>query len=136
VQSWGGPRGCSDERKKILERVAWRNHDDDAEAGAAEILLKLDILIGREQDLEALRSRTTEKFAVRNARPTLLLHSNDVMPGQLACELTRKLLIEKDAHRRSEPRAQPREQRWLALAKRTETRREIRPGYGRVPGSR
>ncbi len=106
--------GCEDardERKKIFERVAWRNHDDDTEGCAREILLELDILISREQDLETLRSRTTEKFTVRNARPALLLHGNDVMPSQLACELTRKLLIEQDAHRRSEPRAQLREQR-------------------------
>jgi hypothetical protein len=115
----GGVQDAWDERKEIFECVARRHDDEDTESCAAEILLELEILISREQDLETLCGCTTQEFAVRDASPTLLLHGSDVMTGQLACELTRELLIEQDAHRRLEPRAQLREQRWPAPVKRT-----------------
>jgi hypothetical protein len=49
-----------DERKEILESVARRDQEDDAEPRPNEILLELEVSVRRNENLEALVSRTAE----------------------------------------------------------------------------
>ena len=77
------------ERQQIVEFVARSNQYDHPEFCVGKVLLKLKILVGREEDIEATRARSQQQFTVSQPCPTLLLHRTDVMTSDMTGQPTR-----------------------------------------------
>lgn len=87
-----------DQRKKILDGVADGMQHDDSKRHSAKILLKLQVLIGGDESVEAPVECRTQQPAVRQACPALALDSGHLVADDLSCESTRKLFIKQNAH--------------------------------------
>ncbi len=129
-------QGSGHQRTNIFESGTPRNEDNYTEASPSKVLLKLEILIGRDEGVEPALRRALKQLTVRETRPALLLHGTDLMRRQVAGQVTRQLLIEQDAPRGSPPREPPRGRRLLARAKPMGTRRGTHRGCGPARGSR
>ena len=78
--------------------IVSRRDDDDAQTHTAEILLKLEALIARDENLELLRG-SPQQLSVARSRPPLALDRGDLVPAKKRRELARYRLIQEYAHR-------------------------------------
>src|ERR1700730_11605104 len=121
--------------QQVFQRVARRHEHHNKEARHLQVLLELQILVARNEDFKARGESLLEKGAVLQPRPALLLGRSNVVADEVRGELTRQLLIEEDAHFRSQRRVPLRGQRWPARASRTERRPGTPRGCSRLPNS-
>ena len=87
------------QRAKVIDIVAGRHHDHDADTEASKVLLVRNALINGQQCVELDFGRS-KQGAVLDARPTGLLHCTHVVTRQLAPKSLRYALIEQQAHAR------------------------------------
>ena len=78
--------------------IVSRRDDDDAQTHPAEILLKLEAVIARDEHLELLRG-SPQQLSVARSRPPVALDSGDLVPAKKRRELARNRLIQEYAHR-------------------------------------
>ena len=78
--------------------IVSRRDNDDAQTYLAEILLKLEALITRDEHLELLRG-SPQQLAVACPRPPSALDSGDLVSAKKRRELARIRLIQEYAHR-------------------------------------
>jgi hypothetical protein len=86
------------ERLKMLHPVARCGKYHYADFKPAEVLLKLDALIRREENGKSLRCGSPQERTVLEAAPALLLNGVAMVRCQLAKELARQGLIYEDSH--------------------------------------
>ena len=87
------------ERAQVVNVVAGRQHDNNADSETRKILLILDALIDRQESVELLVGEL-EQCPVLDAGPAHVLDRLDFMAEQLAFEPFRDAFIEKEAHER------------------------------------
>lgn len=63
-----------------------------------EVLLVLEIQIGRDQYLEALRFSCSEQLAILERGPTVFVGRNHLVVQQKVAQWRRRALVEKDSH--------------------------------------
>ena len=78
-----------------------------------EYELRFDGLVDRQEDVE-FKYRSAKEFSVLHATPAHPSNRSDLVAYELAGELNRNILIEKNAHWRVELRELARERRWPA----------------------
>ena len=69
------------ERLKGLKSITGGNEQDDGDRQGLEVLLKFDVLVGRQDDVEGL-SGTAEEFAVVEAGPLHFGDGSCVVPSE------------------------------------------------------
>jgi len=86
------------ERHEIFKGIANGAEYDNSEFSLAEILLKLEVAVSRQQHGEAGRFGGVEQLPVLEPSPGLLLDGPNVVPEQEWSELPGELLVKQDAH--------------------------------------
>jgi hypothetical protein len=80
-----------------LKSVAVRNQHDDRNGQGEEVLLVLEVLVGRQEHVELLGGAAQED-AVLEAGASLIADRRRGVPCQEWAERSRQRLIEEDAH--------------------------------------
>lgn len=87
-----------DERSQLFDTVGLCKHDDDADTGRAQVLLKLKILVHGQQGLEMLRDHQPEQFSVALRGPPHVNDVTNVVADQISLQWARHALIEQEQH--------------------------------------
>ena len=74
----------------------WQNHDSNAVA--RQVLLILEILIGRYQNLESLLLGSAQQIAVLLRAPSFLKDSEDRVMREVSAQRNRRALIKENPH--------------------------------------
>lgn len=83
------------ERTQLLHTVRARHGYYDRNAARAQVLLKREVPIDREQGLEALRDHKLQEFTVALGRPPQINDVMCVVTGQITQQRPRHTLIEQ-----------------------------------------
>lgn len=82
----------------MLHPIAHRSDDHHTDTEILQVLLELDSLICGEKDGEPGLSCLTQKAAVLETTPALLLDGRAFVPGKLANQGPGKRLVYEDSH--------------------------------------
>src|SRR2546426_557483 len=96
------------ERTKVNEPVARRQHGEDPNLQAAEVLLKRNVPINSEKHIKLPRGDLKES-PVFHAGPALLLGGPNLVIWEISLQSAWKALIEEDTHSRAAPPSPARE---------------------------
>ena len=91
------------ERFERLQPIAIGDQYDHRDRQRREILLKLEVLVCSQQDVESL-GRPLKQIPVSQARPRFVSNGRDLVADQREAERARQRLIEQDAHERAASR--------------------------------
>ena len=93
-------------RRDRPNTVVRRNDNDHAHSQPCEVLLVLDALVPRNEDIKPFRCMI-KQLAVVQSRPSLAWNGRDRVPGEESRELSWYGLVKQNAHRRSRSALRP-----------------------------
>lgn len=93
-----GVKNLRNERPQFLDTISLGEHDDHADTGRAEVLLKLEILVDGEQSCKVFREHQPQQLAISLRGPPHVDYMADVVSNQVLLKWTRDALIEQEQH--------------------------------------
>lgn len=77
----------------MLHPVAGRTNNHHTDSKASKVLLELNTLVRREEDMKPVPGWTAQELTILEAAPALLLNGPTPVAGELVGELSRERLV-------------------------------------------
>ena len=88
-------KGSGDQRHEVRQTIAPGNENEDCYRPAAQVLLASQILIGRYQDLEAVRLGGGKQCPVLEGRPATFVGGMHFMAGEMVSKRPGNAVIQE-----------------------------------------